>query len=149
MEELTEDYLYSCYSKTLLTRSDTQAFTDFTQEHRDIYLRLKLRAVQSLINKFDIGEEAKGIESEPQSTEGSEVKKAASVINSKEDLISFLVDKVSDGDTLIRNELNEVLSSQSKCQARIDSLKVAMEKEIDGLKLTTLENPSDFHLVTN
>jgi hypothetical protein len=60
-----------------------------------------------------------------------------------------LVDRVSDGNSLIRNELNDVLTSQSKCQERLDALRGDIDKEIGALKSTSIENPIDHIALTN
>ena len=44
LESITEDLLYDLY-RDAITSDHSRLFSGFTQEHRDAYLRLKLRGV--------------------------------------------------------------------------------------------------------
>lgn len=64
-----------------------------------MYMRLKFRAIHEYISSSSF-EEIKG---DPQSTPGYDIKALATKIQSKEDIISLVIEKVSDGGALVRN----------------------------------------------
>jgi hypothetical protein len=47
LQDLSEDTLWILYEPALSQPSSSRPFDDFTQHHRDLYLRLKLRSLDS------------------------------------------------------------------------------------------------------
>lgn len=57
LANLSEDVIYQIY-EPIITKDHTKPFTEFTQDHRDAYLRLKLRSVKCK-GEHQINEEQK------------------------------------------------------------------------------------------
>lgn len=47
LESITEDLIYETYRDAIIC-DHTRTFVDFKQEHRDIYIRLKMRGIRPL-----------------------------------------------------------------------------------------------------
>jgi hypothetical protein len=45
LESITEDLIYETYRDAIIC-DHTRSFVDFKQEHRDIYIRLKMRGIR-------------------------------------------------------------------------------------------------------
>ena len=52
MEDLTEDKIFTMYRRAL-EADHSFPFTDFTQDHRDSYIRLKFRAAKGAKSQID------------------------------------------------------------------------------------------------
>ena len=124
LESITEDIIYENYREAIIC-DHTRTFTDFKQEHRDAYLRLKMRGMRpsNFIPPVSIQQQIGAVvEEEEKKSSDSKIVEPLS-LNSMNSMITEMDKKLINSSTLCEAQMKKLKEMTINVSKRLTKAK--------------------------